>query len=288
MSQVRRYALFLVAALLLAGCIPPPPPPPAGDTIVFSSDRTGSFEIWSVSSDGSNATQLTNNSEPEYAPDLSRDGTRIAFVREVSPGTRHVWVMHADGSDQHEVLAPSISDGSSEPGIITRDREPSWSPDDTRIAFIREGFFTQTGVLKMNADGSDPQVVLPSTQPERLAGTAWSPTGTEIAYSSTDDCCLEHLDAVNADGSGSCHITAPLDANGHLHVPKKPSLVARRYADRIQREARDRRNERSVGDRRRRHEPGGARPERGRGRLVVAAREPACVPARRDHLDHEA
>ena len=221
MSQARRYALVLVAAVLLVGCIPRPPTS-GRDTIVFSSARTGSLEIWSVRSDGSNATQLTDNSVPDLAPQLSLDGKRIVFAREVAPETRRVWVMNADGSDQHEVLAPSISDGSSEPGIITRDREPSWSPDGHWIAFNREGVATQTGILTMKADGTSPRVAFPFEQPELFAGTAWSPRGTEIAFSVDYDCCLEHIDAVRANGSGSRHVTAPLDPQDISTFEKNP------------------------------------------------------------------
>jgi Tol biopolymer transport system component len=52
---------------------------PDGKRIAFSSNRTGSFEIWICDSDGSHAQQLTSNSAFCGGPHWSPDGERIAF-----------------------------------------------------------------------------------------------------------------------------------------------------------------------------------------------------------------
>lgn len=58
--------------------------------------------------------------------DVSPDGSRIAFVNQ-----RHVWVMNLDGSN-----ARQLTDS------ITREAEPSWSPDGKSIGFIQGIFGT--------------------------------------------------------------------------------------------------------------------------------------------------
>ena len=88
-------------------------------------------------SDGSKETQLTSDPRRDFGPDLSPDGTQIVFEREIGPAVFRVWVMNADGSDQHQVEAPAVPDGSPAPPTVSSDRYPSWSPDGTRIAFIR-------------------------------------------------------------------------------------------------------------------------------------------------------
>jgi Tol biopolymer transport system component len=52
---------------------------PDGKKIVFNSNRTGSFEIWTCDSDGSNAQQLTSLGGYSGTPCWSPDGERIAF-----------------------------------------------------------------------------------------------------------------------------------------------------------------------------------------------------------------
>ena len=60
-------------------------------------------------SDGTQLRQLTSDGTQ---PEVSRDGTKIAYVRTFPTadgrGTyTRIWVMNADGSDQHEVyVAP--------------------------------------------------------------------------------------------------------------------------------------------------------------------------------------
>ena len=53
---------------------------PDGKKIVFSSNQTGSFEIWICDSDGSNAQRLTSLGSFCGYPQWSPDGERIAFT----------------------------------------------------------------------------------------------------------------------------------------------------------------------------------------------------------------
>jgi Tol biopolymer transport system component len=104
--------------------------------------------------------------------------------------------MNADGTDKHEVVAPSPA-GTTD----LMDRSASWSPDGARIAFVRDAG-TATGLLTMNADGSDPQFVINSLI--YLVGTtSWSPDGVQIAFDNDVDSCSLRLriELVNADGS---------------------------------------------------------------------------------------
>ena len=49
-------------------------------TIVFTSDRTGNQDIYSITSTGENLTRLTNSSHDEFSPLVSPDGAMIAFL----------------------------------------------------------------------------------------------------------------------------------------------------------------------------------------------------------------
>jgi Tol biopolymer transport system component len=215
--RLARWGALLAGVMVLAACFPPPPPPPPPhDTIVFVSDRTGNPEIWSMRSDGSQQTQLTSTPDTEIEPKLSLDGKQILFVlQKATPNVfpdETIWVMNANGSNPHEVFAPALPDGTPAPPTVTRDRDPSWSPDGTQIAFVRDAIGTTAGLVVMNADGTGLHVAVPAVPPsqvDRVFDTAWSPDGTEIAYSFDFVCCLSHIDISKVDGSGTRTLIGP-------------------------------------------------------------------------------
>jgi len=55
-------------------------------------------DVCSMNPDGSGLVNLTRTPEAESTPDVSPDGTRIAFTRRASDGKSYLWVMNADGS----------------------------------------------------------------------------------------------------------------------------------------------------------------------------------------------
>lgn len=54
---------------------------PDGQTLYFSSERSGAFDVWAVSSDGSGLRQVTTNARVIGAPAVSPDGASLAFSR---------------------------------------------------------------------------------------------------------------------------------------------------------------------------------------------------------------
>ena len=115
---------------------------PDGKRIVFLSNRNatggaGNAEIWVMGTKGKHAVNLTHNPAIDDHPDWSPDGTKIVFERVASSWTqRQIFVMNADGSDQHQV------------GTLVGSR-PTWSPDGKQIAFV-----SGNDVFRANADGS--------------------------------------------------------------------------------------------------------------------------------------
>lgn len=79
---------------------------PDGTKIVFKRN----YQIWTVNTNGSGATQLTTGDTDEY-PTWSPDGTKIAYVSD-----EDIWVMDADGTDQVNITnTPDIEE-----------RHPDW------------------------------------------------------------------------------------------------------------------------------------------------------------------
>lgn len=142
--------------------------------IVFSSDRSGNYNIYSMNDDGSNiVTTLTDNSSNELDPALSPSGKKIAYVSDAG-GSLAIYVMNSDGSDQTR-LSPNDNPSS--------DSSPAWSPDGKEIAF-QSGSFGQTNIFVMDADG-DNRTQLTDTGYDQ--GPAWSSDGARIAFSSFRD-----------------------------------------------------------------------------------------------------
>jgi serine/threonine protein kinase/Tol biopolymer transport system component len=98
---------------------------PDGRTLVFASNRVGTFEIWIADADGRNPMRLTNfNKNPGAgSPRWSPDGNRIAFDRRINENT-DIYVINRNGSGLAR-LTDSLAE----------DAVPTWSGDGREIYF---------------------------------------------------------------------------------------------------------------------------------------------------------
>jgi tetratricopeptide (TPR) repeat protein/pSer/pThr/pTyr-binding forkhead associated (FHA) protein len=78
-------------------------PDVSGDTVVFMSQRDGTWEVYTVELDGTGLRRLTNNAANDGLPIWSPDGRSIAFVSDQG-GAWAVWAMNADGSRQRKLF----------------------------------------------------------------------------------------------------------------------------------------------------------------------------------------
>jgi Tol biopolymer transport system component len=142
---------------------------PDGSKIVFTSDRTGTRQVWLMNADGSGQQQLTFDAQTkDQVPDWSPDGSKIAYLADthgvadiVNPSWGDIWVMYADGSNQHPITHDATDYGT------------AWSPDGSRIATM--DMPSRTIYTLNGEDGSDRQAVHPGGL-QFVPG--WQPRGT--------------------------------------------------------------------------------------------------------------
>jgi dipeptidyl aminopeptidase/acylaminoacyl peptidase len=162
------------------------------DKIVFAAYTNDNWQIFSVDTDGGEATRLTGLPTNQSHPTWSPDGTKIAFSMQGEGGDTEIASMDADGSN-----VQTLTGG---PGW---NYLPAWSRDGSRIAFVsnRDG---NDEIYVMNADGTD-QERLTDEPGEDLAPT-WSPDGERIAFGSNRASNSE-IYVMNADGTGVTNLT---------------------------------------------------------------------------------
>ena len=167
---------------------------PKGDKILFTSDRSGDLELWTMNIDGSNQTQITFDLGYDGGGFFSPDGKKIVFrasrpkteaeIKEykdylanhlVAPTNMEIYTCNIDGSDLKQVTHLGKANWA-----------PYFHPSGKKILFSSNhkssrGYDFQ--IYMINADGSG--------DVEQITGESifnsfpmFSPDGKKIAFSS--------------------------------------------------------------------------------------------------------
>ena len=227
-----------------------------GNTLVFSSDRAGNFDLWRVSLNGERGggepQRITTSPLADGEPAVAPDG-RIFFVRGRA-GAAALWVRDANGAesrvtkdrsaerwpavsaDGKHLAYVSIGDGSrrlrvrtlasaQDTVVITDPRveHPAWSPAGDRLLYTTAA--GRAGVYVTSADGRYSNLV--ST---RRAESAWSPDGRSLALAEIPP---EAAVGYNGDPDRTGDREANLlgDVRGHLWVIDAPLAPDSRVAE---------------------------------------------------------
>jgi Tol biopolymer transport system component len=91
-------------------------------TVLFTSDRSGNFEMYVMKPDGTGVRRLTENTFKDSRGRWSPDGTRIYFIRD----DKNIWVMDRDGGNQK---------------FVTEGRTVAVSPDGTKLVLSRKVYY---------------------------------------------------------------------------------------------------------------------------------------------------
>ncbi len=196
------------------GCAPRWQPLPAvasnAQIVLQSPVQTGGAtinELVTMNLDGSNRQQITSDGKNKFLPHFSGDGTRLLYTK---------FQVGADGQPgaQSDLAIYDFASAQETPLTCTgQERQPVWSPDGNRIAWISAAS-PLTALKVMNPDGSSVETIASASgAPDDLmwGDPAWSSDDWivfVVAQNNSGGTCFKtRLDKIRPDGSARTQVT---------------------------------------------------------------------------------
>lgn len=186
---------------------------PDSDKIAFVVYNPPNCDISLIDADGSNQTTIA--SEHGICEELawSPGGQEISYV----------WYPEEESGPEgicRDVCLVSIRDGSKvnlTDSPKYDDRDVSWSPDGTKIAFSSRRQVIDMQIYVMNADGS--QLNKLTTGESSNYFPSWSPDGRKIVFTSSGPHPVRgDIYVIDADGSNAINLTNTPDIDDYLPI----------------------------------------------------------------------
>ena len=178
-------------------------------TLVFQSNRTGNFEIFSTNSSGTGITNVSQNIFDDIYPTLSFNGAKLAYLSN-QEGTRHIYVYQNNTSTKitsadleydtpqmshrgdkivfirnyNLFLMNSTGSGTTQLTFDSGDTvnySPAFSYDDSKLVFTRNTNGGNSDIILMNGLGGATQNMTDGIGDNLYP--AFSPDDTQIVFS---------------------------------------------------------------------------------------------------------
>ena len=162
--------------------------------------------VYTMKPDGTDVRQLTNvgpNTSALWAS-WSPDAKQLVFAEFPPTGPSQLWLMNADGSNQHQLFTDSLDDSF-----------PSFSPNGSYIAFTRcQTDFSQCAISRVRTDGTG-MTAITTFEPDLFdIAPRYSPDGQTIAFGGFNrDGVLGAIYLMEADGTEIRRLT-PTELGG--------------------------------------------------------------------------
>lgn len=222
-----------------------------GRRLLFTQElASNDSEIYTVSAKGTTARQLTRNAVGDYRPSWAPDGRRLVFLRQ-REGTDafDAWVMDASGGGQRLVArngsfltAPSWTPdgrrirfrrgrwiysvsaaGGPAQRLMPAHYMSSWSPDGTKLAYLRESPSGGQYIFLARSDGTGAKALTTVDETDRLN---WSPDSTTLAFGSNPFFEERGIYTIRVDGIAETRIaTTPYAGSSATFSPDGTALA---------------------------------------------------------------
>jgi len=162
---------------------------PDGKSIIYSSNVSGSWQIYEMNPSNGSTQQLTFGPDQASAPEISPDGRYLVYKHsDADTQLDSIWVMSRDGGNPHQVYSAGW--------------DPVWSPDGSQILFA-SGSLDQPQLYVVNSDGSGRRQL--TNQGDLRGRSDWSVSGLIALYAGT--AWHRNIFTMNSNGSGIAQIT---------------------------------------------------------------------------------
>lgn len=141
------------------------------DQIIFSSNRGGNTNLWTIPAAGGEAAQVTKGGGPDIGMSVSRSGKTLVYLQQQPVG--YLWTANIDGSSLRQI------------SFDERDIwEPTMSSDKKQIAFVMrdpDPLKTNTDLYVVDRDGNNRRRLTTGNSITRVP--LFSPSGQKILFS---------------------------------------------------------------------------------------------------------
>jgi Tol biopolymer transport system component len=140
--------------------------------IAFASNRSGTYEIYTMPTDGSRSERMISGPEEKREPSCSATGAVLYSSRQA-----------AGGADVN-LVQPETGETSDLTASLGRDRSPRWAPHGEAVAFVSDRYGLSQLFL-MNPDGSGQAQLTEGDTPAEQP--SWAPDGSALVFCSQSE-----------------------------------------------------------------------------------------------------